>query len=94
MWKAYYRREPARLFQLLVRANREQAGASWPRAVVAAGYLARGAAAFGRTGWGGAGDAMPRDDPAYLRDIVRGYRMLGLPEGVEAAEVARRELRW
>ena len=94
MWKAYYRREPARLFQLLVRANREQAGASWPRAVVAAGYLARGAAAFGRTGWGGAGDAMPRDDPAYLRDVVRGYRMLGLPEGVEADEVARRELRW
>jgi hypothetical protein len=94
MWKAYYRRQPARLFGLLVRANREQASASWPRAVLAAAYLARGAAAFGRTGWGGAGDAMPRDDPGYLRDIVRGYRMLGLPEGVMADEVARRELRW
>jgi hypothetical protein len=43
MWKAYYRREPARLFALLVRANDEQARASWPRAVVAALLLARGA---------------------------------------------------
>ncbi len=94
MWKAYYRRQPARLFGLLVRANREQAGASWPRAVAAAIFLARGAAAFGRTGWGGAGDATERDDQAYLRDIVRGYRMLGLPDGVDAEEVARRELRW
>jgi hypothetical protein len=94
MWKAYYRRQPARLFGLLVRANREQANASWPRAIVAAVFLARGAAAFGRTGWGGAGDATERDDPAYLRDIVRGYRMLGLPEGVDVEEVARQELRW
>ena len=27
MWKAYYRRQPLRLFALLVLANREQAGA-------------------------------------------------------------------
>lgn len=94
MWKAYYRHQSARLFGLLVRANREQAAVSWPRAVVAAGFLARAAVAFGRTGWGGAGDATARDDPAYLHDIVRGYRMLGLPEGVDAEEVARRELRW
>ena len=94
MWKAYYRRQSARLFGLLVRANREQAGVSWPRAVAAAVLLARAAVAFGRTGWGGAGDATERDDPAYLRDIVRGYRMLGLPGGVNADEVARRELRW
>ena len=94
MWKAYYRRQPARLFGLLVRANHEQAAASWPRAVVAAAMLARGAAAFGRTGWGLTGDATERDDAAYLRDIARGYRMLGLPDGVDADEVARRELRW
>ena len=94
MWKAYYRRQSARLFGLLIRANREQARVSWPRAVAAAVLLARAAVAFGRTGWGGAGDATERDDPAYLRDIVRGYRMLGLPEGVDADEVARRELRW
>jgi hypothetical protein len=94
MWKAYYRRQPVRLFGLLVKANREQAGASWPRAIAAALLLAKAAAAFGRTGWGGAGDATERNDPVYLRDIVRGYRMLGLPEGVDAEEVARRELRW
>lgn len=100
MWKAYYRRQPARLFGLLVKANHEQAGVSWPRAVVAALLLARAAAAFGRTGWSDPGDPVvgttgdERDDPAYLRDIARGYRMLGLPNGVDAEEVARRELRW
>jgi hypothetical protein len=94
MWKAYYRRQPARLFALLVQASHEQAAVSWPRAVIAAALLARGAAAFGRTGSGLVGDARERDDAAYLRDIVRGYRMLGLPEGVNADEVARRELSW
>jgi hypothetical protein len=33
MWKAYYRRQPARLFGLLVLAIREQAHVSWPRAL-------------------------------------------------------------
>jgi hypothetical protein len=36
MWKAYYRRQPARLFGTLVLALREQADISWPRAVYAA----------------------------------------------------------
>jgi hypothetical protein len=95
MWKAYYRRQPARLFALLIRANREQAGASWPRAVVAAALLAKAAAAFGKTGWNGSGDdPSERDDAGYLRDIARGYRVLGLPTDVDANEVARRELRW
>jgi hypothetical protein len=94
MWKAYYRRQPARLFGLLVQANREQGRVNWPRAVAAALLLARAAAAFGKTGRGLTGDVMVRDDAAYLRDIARGYRMLGLPDGVDAAEVARRELRW
>lgn len=30
----------------------------------------------------------------FEHDIVRGYRTLGLPEHVDADEVARRELRW
>ncbi len=85
MWKAYYRRQPARLFALLVRANREQAGAAWPRAVAAAAILARAAAGFGRS---------TGHYERFLPDIVRGYRMLGLPRGVNAREVARRELRW
>ena len=94
MWKAYYRRRPARLFALLVQASHEQAAVSWPRAVVAAALLARGAAAFGQTGSGLVGDAKERDDEAYLRDIARGYRMLGLADGVDADVVAQRELRW
>ena len=95
MWKAYYRRQPARLFALLIKANREQASASWPRAVASAVVLARAASAFGRTGSdGAAADPSIRDDSAYLRDIARGYRLLGLPDGVDALEVARRELRW
>ncbi|MEW6224363.1 MAG: SRPBCC family protein [Chloroflexota bacterium] len=85
MWKAYYRRQPLRLLALLVQANREQARASWPRAVAAALFLARAAAGFGRaTG----------DYDRFLPDIVRGYRALGLPPDVDAEAVARRELRW
>jgi hypothetical protein len=85
MWQAYYRRQPARLFRLLVRACHEQARVSWPRAIGAALLLTRAAAGFARaTG----------DYERFAPDIVRGYRMLGLPEHVDAAEVARRELRW
>src|SRR5687767_13587078 len=65
--------------------NREQAGVSWPRAVLAAFYLARAAARFGRS---------TTDYDRFIPDIVRGYRWLGLPAEVDADEVARRELRW
>ena len=85
MWKAYYRRQPLRLFGLLVLANREQARASWPRAAAAAFWLARGAARFGRSSG---------DYERYLPDVVRGYRLLGLPAEIDAEAVARRELRW
>jgi len=43
-WKAYYRRQPARFFALLVLANREQAEVGWPRAMLGAICLARAAA--------------------------------------------------
>ena len=85
MWQAYYRRQPMRLFGLLVLANREQAHVGWPRAVVAAVWLARGAVAFGRS---------TGDYDRFLPDIERGYRVLGMPATVDRAEVARRELRW
>jgi hypothetical protein len=85
MWRAYYRRQPMRLFGLLVLANREQAHVSWPRAVLAAVWLARGAAGFGRS---------TGDYDRFLPDIERGYRTLGLPATVDVVEVARRELRW
>jgi hypothetical protein len=85
MWKAYYRRQPARLFGWLIRALRAQAHVSWPRALRAGLYLTRAAAGFSRaTG----------DYDRYAPDIGRAYRLLGLPATVDAEEVARRELRW
>jgi hypothetical protein len=85
MWKAYYRRQPARLFGWLVLGLHEQAGASWPRAFVASLWLTKAAAQFSRA------DA---DYDRFAPDIGRGYRLLGLPNDVDALEVARRELRW
>jgi hypothetical protein len=85
MWKAYYRRQPLRLLGLLVQANREQAGAGWRRAVLAAFWLTRAAAGFASSSGG-----YERFEP----DIVRGYRTLGLPATIDAAAVARCELRW
>jgi hypothetical protein len=85
MWKAYYRRQPARLFGLLVLALREQAHASWPRALAAAVLLSRAAVRFARaTG----------DYERFAPDIERGYRALRLPPAVNVEEVARWELRW
>jgi hypothetical protein len=85
MWKAYYRRQPARLFGLLVQGLREQARASWPRALAASLFLTKGAAGFARASG---------DYERFAPDIARGYRLLGLPRTVDAEEVARRELRW
>jgi hypothetical protein len=85
MWKAYYRRQPARLFGWLVLGLREQAKATWPRAFVASLWLTKAAAQFSRA------DA---DYDRFAPDIGRGYRLLGLPDDVDALEVARRELRW
>ena len=85
MWKAYYRRQPARLFGLLVQAIHAQARVSWPRALGASLLLTRAAAGFARaTG----------DYDRYAPDIGRAYRMLRLPEHVDAEAVARHELHW
>jgi hypothetical protein len=85
MWKAYYRRQPARLFGHLVQGLREQAHASWPRAVVASLFLTKGAGGFARS---------TGDYERFAPDVARGYRLLGLPANIDAEEVARRELRW
>jgi hypothetical protein len=85
MWKAYYRRQPARLFGLLVRAIHAQAGVSWPRALGASLLLTRAAAGFARS---------TGDYERFAPDIGRAYRMLGLPDHVDAEAVARHELRW
>jgi hypothetical protein len=85
MWKAYYRRQPARLFGYLLKGLREQAHASWPRAIVASLFLTKAAAGFARS---------TGDYERFAPDVARGYRLLGLPSHVDAGEVARRELRW
>ena len=85
MWKAYYRRQPARLFGLLVLALREQAAVGWPRALVASLLLTRAAAGFARA---------TDDYERFAPDIGRAYRLLGLPSTVDAEAVARHELRW
>ncbi len=85
MWKAYYRRQPARLFGTLVMALREQARISWPRAVYAAGLLTRAAVGFARS---------TGDYDRFAPDVARGYRALGLPTSVDLETVAHEELRW
>lgn len=90
MWKAYYRRQPARLFGWLVVGLREQARVGWPTALAASVLLTRAAVGFARTPPG----AGRGDYDRFAPDIGRAYRLLGLPADVDADEVARRELRW
>lgn len=85
MWQAYYRRQALRLFALLIQAEHEQARVSWPRALLAAVWLTKGAVGFARSSG---------DYDRFLPDVVRGYRTLGVPASVDVEEVARRELRW
>jgi hypothetical protein len=85
MWKAYYRRQPARLFGLLIRAIREQAGLSWPRSIWVSLLLTRAAAGFARS---------TDDYGRFAPDIGRAYRAMRLPAHVDAEAVARHELRW
>ena len=85
MWKAYYRRQPARLFGLLIRGLREQAKASWPRALASGVLLTKAAVGFARS---------TGDYARFGPTIARAYRLLGLPSDVNAEEVARWELRW
>jgi hypothetical protein len=85
MWKAYYRRQPLRLFVLLIRALRAQAKVSWPRALWASLLLTKAAAGFARS---------TGEYERFAPDIGRGYRALGLPDHVDVEAVARHELRW
>ncbi len=83
-WRAYYRRQPGRLFALLVLANRAQAGRGWISSLFGAFWLARAASGFARASGG---------YDRFLTDIARGYRALGVPPD-RVATVAERELRW
>jgi hypothetical protein len=85
MWKAYYRRQPTRLFGVLVMALHEQADVSWPRALYAAALLTRAAVGFARASG---------DYERFAPDVARGYQALGLPASVDVSTVAHEELRW
>ena len=85
MWKAYYRRQPARLFVTLIQAIREQADLSWLRAVWVSLLLTRAAAGFGRS---------TGNYARYAPDIGRAYRSMLLPSHIDVEAVARHELRW
>jgi hypothetical protein len=85
MWKAYYRKQPGRLFGSLVKAIREQGQVSWPRALAVSLFWTKAAAQFGNS---------TGDYERFAPDVARGYRLLGLPKHIDADEVARRELRW
>ena len=85
MWKAYYGRHRVRLLGLLVLTNREQAAVGWARALLAAFWFALAASRFSRASG---------DYDRFERPIARGYRALRLPPGIDAIDVARRELRW
>ena len=85
MWKAYYRRQPVRLFGLLVLTLQEQAHASWPRALLSGIFLTRAAVGFARS---------DGDYERFAVDIARGYDMLGLPGHIDLDEIGRWELRW
>jgi hypothetical protein len=85
MWKAYYRRQPARLFVLLIRATRAQADLSWPRAIWVSLLLTRAAAGFARS---------TGDYDRFATNIGRAYQAMHLPAHVDVDAVARHELRW
>ncbi len=87
MWQAYYAKQDARLFLLLVRLVARQFGLPWLRAVRIALMLARPAMRFART------------DTAYevaIPDIAAAYTRLRDECGAsfDAHDVAARELRW
>jgi hypothetical protein len=87
MWEAYYAKQDARLFILLVRLVGQQFGLPWRRAFAIALMLTRPAMRFART----------RDDyEAVIPDIAAAYDRLRAECGAsfDAEEVAARELQW
>ena len=87
MWQAYYGKERARLFALLVTMLREQYHYSWAVATIEGFHLARAAAAFG--------DLTSNYD-SVLPDLEAAYATARwwLRADFEPAAVARAELDW
>jgi len=87
MWQAYYAKERARLFALLVTMLHEQYRYSWATAVKEAFHLARAAATFGDLE-GGYEVVLPDLEAAY--STARSW----LRAGFDPRAVARAELAW
>ncbi len=87
MWQAYYAKQDARLFLLLVRLVARQFGLPWARAVRIALMLARPTMRFART---------RAEYEAIIPDIAAAYRQLQEECGAsfDADDVAAREMRW
>ena len=87
MWEAYYAKQDARLFILLVRLIAQQFGLPWRRAFSIALMLTRPAMHFART---------RENYAAVIPDIAAAYRRLQEECGstFDADEVAARELQW
>jgi len=88
MWQAYYAKERARLFGLLVTMLREQYHYSWSTALREGFHLARAAAIFG--------DARGNYEALVLPDLERAYAEAKdwLGADFDPAAVARAELAW
>jgi len=87
MWQAYYAKERARLFGLLVTTLREQYRYSWATATREAFHLARAAATF---------SDLQGDYEQVLPDLEAGYATAKswLGAGFDPKAVARAELAW
>ena len=87
MWKAYYAKERARLFGLLVTMLHEQYRYSWATATREAFHLARAAATFGD---------LKGEYEQVLPDLEAGYTTAKswLDAGFDPKAVARAELAW
>lgn len=87
MWEAYYAKQDARLFILLVRLVAQQFGLPWERAFRIALMLTRPAMRFART---------RGNYEAVIPDIAAAYARLQTECGssFDAEEVATRELQW
>ena len=87
MWRAYYQRQHARLFQLLVTLLHDQLHFSWGRASEAAGYFAKAASRFAELHGG---------YEAVLPSLERGYELEKRWSGAhfDVEKVAKAELAW
>jgi hypothetical protein len=88
VWRAYYGREPFRLFALVTSMMREQYHYSWARAATEAFYYVRAAVKFR--------DIRGNYEDVVLPDLEHGYTtaQLWLHAGFDPSRVARAELAW